>query len=93
MQGFKVCFSQKNLLISVSDYQKKVILGGHFTIYFEVENSIKSENNLHDSLSIPHNWSILTHKKTEIDNTKTRFSYTICTSRNNKSGKPYCGAG
>ena len=86
--GLSFCaFSQEKLSIEVSDYQKKVVLGGHFTLYFEVENSIKNEKNLLDTLILPQNWSLLTHKKTVIDNSLTRYSYTVCTSRNNVSGE------
>ena len=85
--GLSFCaFSQEKLSITVSDYQKKVVLGGHFTLYFEVENTIKNKINLSDTLILPQNWSVLTHKKTVIDNSLTRFSYTVCTSRNNMSG-------
>jgi hypothetical protein len=85
--GLTFCaYSQEKISIDVSDYQKKVILGGHFTLYFEVENTSKSENILLDTLVLPQNWSVLTHKKTVIDSTLTRYLYTVCTSRNNVSG-------
>ena len=80
-------YSQEKLSINVSDFQKKVALGGHFTLYFEVENTTRIEENLLDSLILPQNWSILTHKKTIIDKTLTRYSYTVCTSRNNVSAE------
>ena len=80
-------FSQEKLSIEVSNYQRKVVLGGHFTLYFQVENSIKNKKNLLDTLILPHNWSVLTHKKTVIDSTLIRYSYTVCTSRNNVSGE------
>ena len=86
--GLSFCaISQEKLSIEVSDYQKKVILGGHFTLYFEVENSINNEKYLLDTLILPQNWSVLTHKKTVVDNLLTRYSYTVCTSRKNTSGE------
>ena len=80
-------YSQEKLSITTSNFQKKIVLGGYFTLYFEVENTIKSEKNLLDTLILPTKWSVLTHKKTVIDNTLTRYSYTVCTSRNNASGE------
>ena len=80
-------YSQEKISITTSDFQKKVALGGHFTLYFEVENTIKSEKKLLDTLILPPNWSVLTHKKTVVDNTLTRYSFTVCTSRNNTSGE------
>jgi hypothetical protein len=86
--GLSYCtFSQEKILIKVSDFQRKVILGGHFTLYFEVENSIKNEKKLLDTLILPQNWQILTHKKTTIDNSHTRYLYTVSTSRNNISAE------
>ena len=86
--GLSFCaFSQEKLSIEVSDYQKKVVLGGHFTLYFEVKNSIKNETNLLDTLILPQNWSVLTHKKTFVDNSLTRYSFTVCASRKNVSGE------
>jgi hypothetical protein len=71
----------------VSDYQKKVFLGGHFTLYFEVENTINHHKQLVDTLILPKNWTVLTHKKSKIDSITTRYLYTVCTSRNNVSGE------
>lgn len=86
--GLSYCtFSQEKISIKVSDFQRKVILGGHFTLYFEVENSIKNEKKLLDTLILPQNWQILTHKKTTIDNLHTRYLYTVSTSRNNISAE------
>jgi hypothetical protein len=86
--GLGFCaFSQEKLTINTSDFQHKVTLGGHFTLYFEVEKTIEREKNLLDTLVLPANWSVLTHKKTIIDNNLTRYSYTVCTSRNNTAGE------
>ena len=86
--GLSFCaFSQENLSVKVLDYQRKVTLGGRFTLYFEVENTIKNKKNLVDTLILPQNWSVLTHKKTVIDPSITRYSFTIYTSRNNVSGE------
>ena len=86
--GLHFCaFSQEKISINVSDFQQKVVLGGHFTLYFEVENTTKIDKNLLDTLILPQKWSVLTHKKTVIDETLSRYSYTVCTSRNNVSGQ------
>ena len=86
--GLNFCaFSQENLVIHASDFQKKVVLGGHFTLYFEVENTLKNEKNLLDTLILPQNWSVLTTKKTIVDKATTRYLFTVCTSRNNVSGE------
>ena len=78
-------YSQEKLSITTSDFQKKVILGGHFTLYFEVENSLRNERKFSDTLILPQNWQILTQKKTVIDDNRTRYSFTVSTSRNNES--------
>lgn len=86
--AFGLCFcaySQEKISITTSDFQRKVAMGGHFTLYFEVENAINNEKNLRDTLVLPSNWSVLTHKKTVIDNTLTRYLYTVCISRNSTS--------
>lgn len=86
--GLSFCaFSQEKLSIGVSDFRRKITLGGHFTMYFEVENTLVNKMNLVDSLILPDSWSVLTSKKAVIDGTITRYSFTVCTSRNNVSGE------
>ena len=86
--GLSFCaYSQEKLSINVSDFRRKIALGGHFTMYFEVENTLVNEMNLVDSLILPSNWSVLTTKKTVIDGVITRYLFTVCTSRNNVSGE------
>ena len=78
--------SRQKLPITVSDFQRKVAIGGHFTVHFEVKNFNIHESGVRDTLLLPENWQILTHKKTHIDSTSTRYQYTILTSRHSASG-------
>lgn len=71
----------------MSNFQKNIILGGHLTLFFEVENTLKTNTIFSDTLILPPNWQILTHKKKIIDNEKTRYYFTVSTSRNNTSAE------
>ena len=80
-------FSQETISIHVSNFQQKITLGGHFTLFFEVENLSKTNNNFADTLILPENWQILTHRKIIVDTNITKYFYTVSTSRNNTSAE------
>lgn len=86
--GITFCaYSQDKISISVSNFQKNIRLGEHFTLFFEVEDALKLESNYSDTLILPQNWQILTHKKTVVNKQITKYSFTISTSRNNNSAE------
>ena len=86
--GVTFCtFCRERVAIRVSNFQRNINLGGHFTLFFEVDNSVNPDNSISDTLFLPQDWQVLTHRKTVIDNKTTRFFFTVASSKTNMSAE------
>ena len=81
------CLGQKGLNINVLNPPKKVIPGGHFTLFFELENADKNRKIIKESLILPESWQLIVSKKLDQDPTHTKYIYTVSTSSTSVSGK------
>ncbi|WP_394994745.1 hypothetical protein [Emticicia sp.] len=78
---------QREFHINVLNPPKKVIPGGHFTLFFELENLEKNQKIVEESLILPDNWQIILSKKLDKDFENPKYLYTVSTSTTSISGK------
>ncbi|WP_229217241.1 COG1470 family protein [Dyadobacter luteus] len=59
-------FSQSQRLVVTSNSPGKVAAGGHFTLFFEVKSENPLPESLHEKISLPQRWNLLSERKPEI---------------------------
>ncbi|OYU65428.1 MAG: hypothetical protein CFE22_13965 [Cytophagaceae bacterium BCCC1] len=77
-------FSQSKVETSVSNYEKVIIAGGHFSLFFVVSNT--SSDSLTAALDLPENWNILISKTLKVGPNDTKYSYTLSTPKTVDAG-------